>query len=714
MKQLAQNYRSGELALVDVPAPGVGPGEVLVRSVCSLVSTGTELKKIHEAGLSLLGKARARPDQVRQVVSSVRQLGVLNTYRKVASRLDAWTPLGYSAAGVVIDVGPGVTAFATGDRVALAGAGYANHAEVNAVPVNLVAAVPEGVSFEDAAYTTVGAIAVQACRRADLRFGESALVIGLGLVGQLVARVLTAAGVRVFGVDRNDDRVRLALESGAIVDGGSPGDARLRERMLASTGGFGVDGVLLAVGSATNEPVELAIAVVRDRGAVTDVGITRIELPWKDCYAKEIDFRFSRSYGPGRYDPTYEEHGIDYPIGYVRWTEQRNMAHFLDLLATRRVSVQPLSSLVVPFAEATRAYADLRRHPECHVGVLFKFSEQPEVRFVLHRSAAKAIRNGALGVGFIGAGNYAQTMLLPLLRRRPDAHLTTVVTRRGLSAETAARRFGFQAAATDPSAVWDDPKTRLAVIATRHASHASLTAEALHRGLHVFVEKPLALTREDLRQVVAAAEGGDSQLTVGFNRRFSPLARRLKASLGRAGHGPWTLYYRVHAGVLPPGSWYADPSEGGRLRGEGCHFVDLMQYLTDALPARVFATSVSGADDVVAQITFSDHSVGVLEYVSGGEPTRPKEVLTVVGNGLTAELTNFSSLTVWFDGHRERVRSLTIDKGQRHTVDATIAAARRGGEAPISLPSLVATSACMIAMVESAISRQAVAVGDVR
>jgi len=714
MKQLAQNYRSGELALVDVPAPVVGPGEVLVRNVCSLVSTGTELKKIHEAGLSLLGKARARPEQVKQVMTSVRQLGMVNTYRKIVNRLDAWTPLGYSAAGVVIGLGAGVSTFAVGDRVALAGAGHANHAEVNAVPVNLVATVPDRVSFEEAAYTTVGAIAVQACRRAELRFGESAVVIGLGLVGQLVSRVLTAAGVRVFGIDRNLERVQLARDAEAIVDGGAPQDARLRDRVLEATGGFGADGVLLAVGSATNEPVELAVALVRDRGVVTDIGITHIELPWKECYAKEIDFRFSRSYGPGRYDPTYEEGGVDYPIGYVRWTEQRNMAHFLDLLATGRLSVRSLSSLVVPFAQATAAYADLQRHPEQHVGVLFEFPERPEVKTVVRRNGVAGIHNGSVGVGVIGAGNYAQTMLLPFLQRRDDVSLTTVVTRRGLSAGTAARRFGFEAAATDPAAVWDDPRNALTFIATRHASHAGLTAEALRRGAHVFVEKPLALTREELAEVIRAAECGGGQLTVGFNRRFSPLAQRLKTELVAAGGGPWTLHYRVHAGPLPPGSWYADPAEGGRLCGEACHFVDLMQYLTGATPARVFASSMSGEDDAVAQIVFADRSIGVLEYLSSGDRTMPKEVLTISGNGMTAELMNFSALTVWGHGRRRRVRMRSIDKGQQQAVDATVAAARHGGEAPIPLASLIDTAECTIAMVESLRTGQPVSLGAFR
>jgi predicted dehydrogenase/threonine dehydrogenase-like Zn-dependent dehydrogenase len=712
MEQLAQNYRLGQLALLTVPAPAPAPREVLVRTVRSLVSAGTELRKVHEAGLSLLGKARARPDQARQVLASVRQLGIGNTYRKVMSRLDSWTPLGYSAAGVVTAVGAEVTDLRVGDRVAIGGAEHAHHAEVNAVPVNLTAAIPDGVSFDDAAYATVGAIAMQACRQANLRFGETAVVIGLGLIGQITARILAAADVRVFGVDSNRQRVDLALAHGAIADGGTPGDAGLADRIVAATGGFGVDAALLAVDTDSNQPVELAVRLVRDRGVITDIGNTRIELPWKDCYAKELDFRFSRSYGPGRYDPVYEEQGVDYPIGYVRWTEQRNMAHFLALLAARKVDVTDLTTLVLPFADAPTAYEALKKEPARTIGVLFAYPEAttdapPAV--ATPRTTAAPV-SGRLGVAFVGAGNYARSMLLPFVAARSDAQLTTVVTRHGLSAASVAKRFGFRTAATTPDSAWSDADTQLVFIATRHSTHARLAAEALRRGRHVFVEKPLALDRAELECVRAAAIAGGGQLTVGFNRRFAPLARRLAEAM-RASRGPWTLTYRVHAGPRGAGSWYDDPAEGGRFGGEAGHFVDLLQYLTDALPVRVFATT-PGDDAVVAQIAFADGSVGVLEYLTAGDPRMPKETLAVTGGGLAAELHNFRRLTILRGGRRRRTRAFTVDKGQRHAVAAVIDAARTGGPAPIPLTSLLATTESVIAMRESLASGAPVALEE--
>src|SRR6516225_7912666 len=513
MKQIAQNYKSGELVVLDAPVPACRPGGVLVQSLFSLISTGTEMMKVHEAQLSMVGKARARPDQVRKVLDTVAQQGALATYQKVMNRLDSYTPLGYSLCGVVVEVGPGAEEFKVGQLVAAAGNEYALHAEYNWIPVNLCAPVPRGVAPEHAAFSTVGAIAMHGMRRAEPQLGETALVIGLGLIGQLLVRLLVAAGIRVLGLDMIEDRCKLAEQAGSVsrMAPDAEGLAAIEVSLDELTSGRGADHVFLAAGGSSNAPVETAAKLARDRARVVDIGKTKLDLPWTAYYDKELDVRFSRSYGPGRYDDRYELEGIDYPAGYVRWTERRNMECFLDLIARKEIDVESLISGVHPIEEATSVYSDLAAGSLSAVGVLLEYPAEPQdsqppaaSRLVpATRSTPRGTAGKEMVIGFIGAGNYASSMLLPHLARLDTVRLAHVATTRSLSAVNAQRRFGFTTASTTAQAVLEDKSLDAIFIVTRHHTHADLVCRALQTGKAVFVEKPLALTGEELERIIS-------------------------------------------------------------------------------------------------------------------------------------------------------------------------------------------------------------------
>ena len=718
MKQIAQNYRSGELALLEVPMPAARPGGVVVRTEFSLISTGTEMMKINESKLSLLGKARARPDQVKKVMQSVSQQGLRATYRKVSDRLDSYTPLGYSLCGEIVEVGAGMEHLAVGQRVACAGNSYALHAEYNWVPRNLCVPVPEGVSAEHAAFTTVGAIAMQGCRQSEARLGETACVIGLGLVGQLLVQILRAAGVKVVGLDPSTERCQLAEQSGAAVC--CPPDPANRgpvlETLAALTDGAGADHVFLTAGGDTNEPVELAAELARDRARVVDIGKVRLDLPWTEYYAKELDVRFSRSYGPGRYDPLYEEGGIDYPIGYVRWTERRNMACFLDLVAEGRLDLEPLISAVLPFEDAVGAYERILRGEQGGVGLLFRYSPNGSAqrRLAIPAPSSRPDRRPVVRLGVIGAGNYATSMLLPHLQDRTDVRLVEVATATGLSAANAQRRFGFERCSTDHRGLLDDEAVDAVLIATRHHAHAAMVCAALRAGKAVFVEKPLAVDPDQLQAILAAiGDSGNDRLMVGFNRRFAPLLVALKGDFG-ARSGPAQVRYDVNAGRLESGSWYAQPEEGSRLVGEGCHFVDTISWWLDQDPVAVFAAATGDPDDTASTLLYPDGSLATIAYQTSGDSRAPKELFQVVGGGQLARLHNFQLAELWRGGRRHVRRSRTgIAKGQKQELDAFVRAVAEARAMPIPLESLAATTLATFAARRSLASRRLEAVaGD--
>jgi predicted dehydrogenase/threonine dehydrogenase-like Zn-dependent dehydrogenase len=714
MKQVAQNYKTGELTVLDVPAPACRPGGVLVQSRFSLISTGTEMMKLTEAKLSMVGKARARPDQVRKVLDTVAQQGAVATYKKVMNRLDSYTPLGYSLCGEVIEVGRGAEEFHVGQLVAAAGNEYALHAEYNWVPVNMCVPVPRGVRPEHAAFSTVGAIAMHGVRRAEPQLGETAAVIGLGLVGQLVVRLLVAAGVRVVGLDVIGDRCKRAEQAGAVFCAPPDGEgmAATAQALAEITGGRGADHVFLAAGGSSNGPVEAAVQLARDRARVVDIGKTRLDLPWNAYYDKELDVRFSRSYGPGRYDDRYELEGIDYPAGYVRWTERRNIECFLDLLAHQEIEVETLVTGTFPVAEASTVYADLASGAVPAVGVLLEYPAPaadgpsrtsswavPAVR----PAAPRGADSGALAAGFIGAGNYASSMLLPHLARMDAVRLAHVATNRSLSAANAQRRFGFSATSTSADAVLTDETLDAIFIVTRHHTHADLVCRALETGKAVFVEKPLALTREELDRVVEVVEKtGNDRLMVGFNRRFAPLLGQLKSRFGPPGGGSVTRYL-VNAGRLDADSWYRhEELEGSRFLGEGGHFIDTAGWWADSLPEEVWAARGPEHDDVQATIRLRNGSVAAITYFTEGNSRYPKETLDTAADGRSARLDNFQTAALWAGRRRSTMRSRGgPDKGQQRELSLFAEAIRTGGPMPIPLESLVATTSATIAVAAS-------------
>lgn len=712
MRQIAQNYKTGEVKLVEVPVPSCRPGGVVVRSEYSLVSAGTELMKIAESKMSLLGKARARPDQVRKVLESVSQQGVGATYRKVMNRLDSYTPLGYSLAGTVVE--STVAELPVGSRVACGGNEYALHAEFNYVPRNLCALVPDGVKAEQAAFATVGAIAMQAFRRSEAVIGETVCVIGLGLIGQLLVQIANAAGVNVVGLDPSEDRCALAERSGARTAGSpdGPSGARVRERLLELTDGHGADVVFLAAATSSNQPVSTAVEIARDRARIVDVGKLPLDLPWKPYYEKEIDVRFSRSYGPGRYDPTYEEDGVDYPIGYVRWTEQRNMKSFLDLTAAGKLQLELLIDEIVPFEDSVVAYERLLSGESRAIGSLFAYPQEAVVERVLHlgKQTETVPPSGKVGVGVIGSGNYASTMLLPHLASNPDVHLSVVATATALSGATAQERFGFDQVTSDYRALIEDDSVDAVVIATRHDLHAGMVSEMIAAGKAVFVEKPLALTIDELDQVIESIRSaGNQRLMVGFNRRFAPLLRQMKEAWGE-GQGEQHLHYTVNAGPLDNESWYRDTTRyGSRFEGEGGHFIDVFSWWLGEDPIEVIGVSSPGdPDDLGLTLRYPGGSIGHISYLTRGSRGFPKETFFVSGESHTARLDNFKEATIWSERGKKDLRSRgRVDKGQAAQIAAFVEAVHKGSDMPIGIDSLATTTEATLLAQASAASGRA-------
>lgn len=717
MKQVIQDLKTGVLRLDDVPPPVLQPGGILVRTTASLISAGTERATVLTARQGLIGKAISRPDLVGQVVEHLKRQGLRATIQKVRTRLNTPKPMGYSSTGVVVGVGEGVKEFQPGDRIACGGTGYANHAEVIIVPKNLAACVPAGVSDEAAAFTTVGAIALHGCRQAGLAIGESVAVIGLGLVGQLTVQLLKAMGCRVVGLDLDHAMVNLAVESGADLGLVVPDPGRgLEAKVGRFTAGRGVDAVIITASSSSNDPIETATAIVRDRGRLVIVGAVRMDLPRTPCYEKELEIRFARSYGPGRYDPAYEERGEDYPYGYVRWTEQRNMEEFLRLVADGKVHPERLITDRFSLTEAARAYDRLVEPAAPRpVGILLTYASPPVATTARDSRQGSVVRLAApapasraadeVGLGVIGAGHFAQDVLLPIITRQPHVRLVGVCTRTGLMATQVAQQFRFEYATADSDEIFRDDRVHAVCIATRHDQHASLVIKGLRAGKAVFVEKPLALTPDELRDVMRVLEETSGRLTVGFNRRFSSHTDRVKTFFGPS-HGPMAMTYRVNAGPLPPGHWLLDAREGGgRVIGEVCHFVDFLQYVAAAAPTEVYATAAGrpGPMDETVQITirFADGSVGTVAYVASGDAAFPKERVELFADGGVAVIDDFKACTLSRGGRTRRFSALAQDKGHRRELEAFLGAVRRGDPMPIPSRELAVTTDCTFKAVES-------------
>lgn len=708
MKQVFQNFKSGEVSVGDVPPPACKPGGVLVRTSRSLISAGTERGTVSVGQSSMLGKARQRPDLVKQVIDNVRKEGLGATVLKVRTRLESLKPFGYSAAGVVAAVGEGVKDLRVGDRVACAGATYANHAEIIFVPRNLCTPLPDGVSVDDAAYTTIGAIAMQGVRQADSRLGETVVVIGLGLIGQITVQLLHASGCRVVGIDLDPQTVERASVSGAELALHRKDD--VERRIDAFTGGVGADAVIITASAKSNDPIELAGRIARLRARVVVVGLVPMDVPRSPYYEKELDVRMSRSYGPGRYDPSYEERGIDYPISYVRWTEGRNMSSFIELLAAKRITMAHLTTHRFALADAIAAYdVVLGKSGDSPCGILLEYSGEPELEERIdHSAATRAPHAGDVGVAFVGAGNFATASLLPPLKRLANVRLTGVATSTGLTARGVADKFDFAFTASGIDQILDDDSTSCVFVATRHNLHHSLAARALGAGKAVFVEKPLALDRDGLREVADAARLSGRQLLTGFNRRFAPLARQIHHRFAKR-VGPMMVSFRVNAGFVPREHWTQDPVEGGgRMIGEGCHFVDFVQFMTGATPVRVSASAVrsgnareTDADTLAITLEMSDGSVGSILYVALGDKRLAKERCEVFADGSAAILDDFKSGSVFRDGREEKLKGGAQDKGHASEIASFIEAVRTGGPSPISLESQIATTLTSFAVLDA-------------
>jgi len=722
MEQIIQNYKSGELKKLDVPAPALKRRHLLVQTVRSLASVGTERDILLFARKSLMGKALARPDLTRQLIAKARTEGLLEAWRQAMGRLDAPVPLGYSSAGVVIDVGSGVEGFSVGHRVASAGFGYAGHAEIVSVPANLCVKIPEPIQCDEAAFVALGGIALEAVRIARVSLGETVVVIGLGLLGQIAIQLLNAAGCHVIGMDINSEKAEMALQHGA--EAVATDYYALSAICHQQTANHGADAVIILAATPSNEPLEQAAELCRERGLIVAAGLVGLQIPRKPFYDKELELVVSRAWGPGLYDPGYTEKGLDYPIAYARWTAKRNLEEFLAQLAKGTVSVDHLITHRFPFDRALEAYKLILEGKEPYIGVLLTYPEAVEpqrlsrVVWLEREQPAKSPR-GTVGIGLIGAGQFAKAALLPTMKDLKGLHFRGVATATGLSARHTAEKFGFDYCTTDYQELLNDPEIALVFILTRHGFHARFVIEALKAGKHVFVEKPMALSEEQLRDIIEAYTEPDGGLEerqhpsvkpivmVGFNRRFSPFTRWLKERF-RGTTEPLAVHCTVNAGFVPPDHWVHDPEQGGgRIIGEVCHFVDLIQYLTGSVPVRVYAETLASeackpSDNVVITLKMANGAVGSISYIAGGDKAYPRERVEIFGGGAVAVIENFKAATFTRGGRRQRVRNwLSVDRGHRGEVEALLNAIRSGGPPPVAFEDYIYTTLATFAIEES-------------
>ena len=707
MKQVLQNRKTGRPFVGEVPVPALQRGRVLVRTVASLISAGTERMAVEAVSKGLVNEARQRPDLVKAVVAKVKSEGLLNTFASVRNKMEASTTLGYSAAGIVVEVGEDVSEFQVGDRVACAGVGFASHAEVLSVPKNLCVHLPECVSFDCGAFGTLGAIALQGVRLAEPTLGESIVVIGLGLVGQLTVQLLKANGCRVFGLDLDPERVQLAIELGA--DEAAISNDESAKMIDSWTRSRGADAVLITAATDSNQPVEFAAKISRLKGRVVIVGMTGLDIPRQPFFSRELKLTISMSYGPGRYDPDYEERGHDYPLAYVRWTEKRNIEAFVELIGSGKLNVERLITHRFPIENAESAYQLISGNVgESYLGVILNYDPERQVtRRVVLNQTPKSRADKAITLGVIGAGGYVPAMLLPHFKTA-GANFRSIATASGVSAHDVGKRFGFELAVSSAEEVLEDNDINLVVVGTRHDLHAELATKALQLNKHVFVEKPLALTDAQLDGIASAAATSSGHLMVGFNRRFSPLARQAK-ELFADREAPLSIIYRVNAGRIPKDHWTQNEKEGGgRIVGEVCHFVDLMTFLTDAKPVSVFAESVSArssgvidCDSVFITLKFSDGSNGTIAYLAEGDKALAKERVEIFGAGKVFVLDDFRSGKTYKDNRESVVTLKAQDKGQADQVRAVCASILSNAPAPISLDDLITTTRTTFRILDS-------------
>lgn len=702
MKQIIQSFKSGELWLAEVPVPACKSGGAVVQTRASFVSAGTERMLVDFAKKNLIGKAMQMPDQVQKVLRKMKSEGIFETLEKVKAKLDQPIPLGYSSAGVVEELGHAMRGFSVGDRVACGGAGYANHADYNYVPKNLMVKIPDGVSFEDASCATVGSIALQGIRQCDLRLGEQVCVMGLGLLGLLAVQMLKASGCRVLGFDPNPQRCQDAMNLGA--------DMAVSSDLVAAADqfsqGMGMDAVLITAATKSNEPVTVAGEIARMKAKVVVTGLVGMDLPRDDYYKKELDFKLSLSYGPGRYDSNYEEGGNDYPYGYVRWTEQRNIAAFLDLVAAGSVTPSKLVTHRFDISEALDAYdLLLGKKEEPYLGIVIDYAEKDAA--VLQESREVSVPNtggvksSEVNVGFIGAGNFTKAVLFPELKKMPEVNLKTLCTATGMNAGETAKKESFDIASTDYESMLQDDSINTVFVTTQHNSHSKFICESMEAGKHVFVEKPLAITEEQLGRIKSTVEGlGEKSpvLMAGFNRRFSPHAAMLKKYFAKR-TTPIFMNYRVNAGIIPPDVWIQDPAiGGGRIIGEGCHFIDFASHIIGEKVVEVQAQCVStenagliAEDNVSINLKYADGSVANILYVALGSADIAKERCEILANESVAVMEDFCKTTCSGKLGKDKLAGKQA-KGFAQELEAFFESIKNGSEAPIALDSLINTT----------------------
>jgi predicted dehydrogenase/threonine dehydrogenase-like Zn-dependent dehydrogenase len=714
MQQLTQKLRAGEMEVQEVPIPHCGPGMILVQNHFSVISAGTEGSTVKAARAGLISKAKERPQQLKQVMEVLRRSGPRQTYRTVMKKLDAYSPLGYSSAGSVVDVGENTEGFCVGDFVACAGGGYANHAEIVAIPSNLCVRLPQDADLKRASYNTMGAIALQGIRQADLRLGEACGVIGLGLIGQLTCLMLRASGVKVVGVDIDNFAVEIAGKHCAdlSLNRSTPGVTEIISRF---TDGLGLDAVIISAGSSSLDPVNFAGEIARKRGRIVIVGAVPTGFDREPYYyKKELELRMSCSYGPGRYDLSYEEKGIDYPAGYVRWTEKRNMEAFQNLIHSGRIDIDYLTTHEIELGDAKEAYDMIVKRSQPFLGIVIRYDTKKE----LQRKAVKtggSLPLGKVRIAFVGAGSYAQGNLLPHLPKSDvDVIRSGIMTSSGTTSKRVAERFGFGFCTADEKDIFQNDEINTVFIATRHDSHADYVLKALRAGKNVFVEKPLALTEEELENIweyfSCQRNCKTPALMVGFNRRFSPLAIELKRRLGKE---PMSMIYRVNAGSIPAEHWIQDRAIGGkRIVGEACHFIDFMTYLCGAVPRSIHACALrdpqSLHDTVSINMEFADGSIGTLCYFANGSKTLEKEYIEVHQSGFTGIIRDFRELTIYGSGRRKRKRLRSQDKGQAAMMKAFLSGLKEGTGAPIPVEELLLVSFATFAAEKALKERNAI------
>lgn len=699
MKQVL--IHKGQAMLADVPSPLVEPGCVLVEVAYSLISTGTELSAVQNSGQSLLQKALEQPEKVKKLWAHLRSQGFQKTVAKVREKVDQVSPTGYSCAGIVLQTGEGVADVQPGDRVACAGAGIANHAEIVLVPRNLLVKVPEACSLKDAASVTLGAIAMQGVRRADPRLGENVAVIGLGLLGQITIQLLKAAGCRVIGIDLDARRVALAEHLGADV-AFNPGDSDVRNEIRHLTDDHGVDATIITAASSSDVIVQQAMEITRKKGRVVVVGAVGLGLKRSPFYEKEIDFLISCSYGPGRYDERYEVKGLDYPYAYVRWTEDRNMQEYLRLVAEGKVRLVEVLEREYDLSQASQAYGALQTDSEKPLGVLLRYpaadeyalARKLETKVVLHSRPL----SGKVRLAVIGAGSFARGIHLPNLQKLSNLYdIRAIVSRTGSNTKATAQQFGADYASTNYQDVLDDPDVDAVLICTRHHLHAQQAMQAAKAGKAILLEKPMALTQEELDQLIGVLEETGVPFMVGFNRRFSPAAQRAKEII--AGHqSPLMILYRMNAGYLPSDHWTQTEEGGGRIIGEACHIFDLFQYFVGAPVAEVNATAITpqtehilAGDNVSVTLRYADGSVATLLYTASGSSDFPKEYMELYTDGKVLVLDDYRALHVYGSAKKGWAAS-GQDKGHLEELRAFAMCVGNGREALMSIESLCQTT----------------------